>query len=978
MNHSKGSIPLVYAAAGGLMMSACFLAPAPSALSYQMAVIGALLGAGGTFGLYRLGFLRRFACKPWLALISLAAAILFSLSLPIPRDGFPQVSITATGLKNARSMSSEVFVRLVSEPIAGLRDFEGKGWEKRGNVHVSYQNQPSTLTYQGAWSSGAYLNLVRHPYSGIAEVRIGGVVQRFDLFSEKAEDLVVPLPEAKPSSFWKRLVSVAAASLALVLFLVALGEWLARRSLQWAATFAAALLAASGTIWLVKDQSSAGSLEMVAFSAAHEPARVEINAGHGFTDALAVPVKGGIARESTFLAPDPLEWRIGIEGGALRVFRSQDAPSDQPDLPRVFDKGCPIREYGACFYEATSEGPIHMWVEGEGRKRPVMLPDDSSENKRLFLLVERKRGQITVTASRAYLQLFSWNHFSRRVESLRVLDADGKPAAKLVRVVSDGVGTYRFFAQGRAEGEYRVPDMPRADTTSFTAMKVCAVLISISFVLLGVGIVNIFSILRDCCRRGQRLEVSACVLGCLLWLGWGVLAGWPAIVGWDGFSPFIQSEAGQITLWYGIGYPLIIGGFLFLGTGWVITLWSSLATMMLLLGVAALFLQYAPRSLRCLAPIMLLCVLPFTVVPAAMMTHLREAFNGLLLALFAVSSLLVSVRWRARSSVKRIAILGLLTVFGAILVLLRIDNLPTLFVMLAGMAFFTGHFRLKGIAKGIAVTAIIAGCWLAVSPLAERVFMPDRESAAIEKRTYESAALINPLTGMLVYGRGRIPEELLVQISTTLDRVMDVNAAMQQWSPYNIIYWHATASSRATPTPAINAQLRKLYIESLAADPILFLRLRLATFVATLGHPWLAPVEYEKRNGSGYPAFHDHLLSKDLDWKHISELSGFPSSAHPFPSLAQSFLDWSAKVASSVIQLMICIILVCSFRKYPLTATIALGEIARAGIFFLFQPASVFLYLYDLHLLGLLLPLLAFIEQAFRHQPIKQFLYQGK
>lgn len=948
----------------GLVISAGYLAPLISALSYWAIAIAMLLGFCGAAGWYRLRSGVLPGVKKWLALSPVIAALLFAFAIPLPKDAFSDVTITATGLKNPRSMSSEVFVRLVSEPVAGLRDFDGHHWEKRGDVFVSFQSQPSVLSYRGEWSPGAYLRLVRHPYSGFAEVRIAGVVQRLDLYSEKASYVDVPLPN--PSSSWKGYLQRFVIALALGLVFIAIGQSLAGVSIVWCGTFVAAALVAGGTLWMVKDLSYVGLMEIVAFSTSGDPVKVEMNAGHGFTQALTVPVKGGKALVSTFPVLNPLESKIGIKGGTLRFFRTQDVDNAGS---AVLDNGCVIRVRTVCLYEVMGAGPVQLWLEGEGAQRPITLPENSPGSERMFLLVERQQAQISVSASRAYLQLSPWEHFSHRIRSLRVLDSDNRSAEKLARVVSDGVGTYRMFARGNEAGEYNVPIISRADTGSFVGMKVFTILISISFVLLCVASGWIATILVRCFRNGQRLNVIVTVIGCGLWLGVAIIAGWPAIMGWDGLSPYIQAETGQISLWYGIGYPMIVGAFLLLGQGWLVTLWSIWATATLLLGVAAFQLQYGSGQTQRLAPIMLLCFLPFSVIPVAMMTHLRDSMNGLVLAIFSVSSFCMVMKWPTWTSAQRMIVAGLMVILGAFLALLRIDNLPILLVLLGGVILY-----LKGINfKSLTIMIIVGGCWIGISPLVEPYFVPNRDGAAMEKRQYESTALINPLTGMLVYGRGRVPEDLLLQIQKTLDMIMDVDVAQQRWTPYNIIYWHQTTSNRATPTAATNKQLRALYVEAFFADPALFLHLRLATFGATLGHSWFEPEGYQKSSGVGHPSFHDHLLSQDSNWKQLTELSGFEPTAHPFPSLTRSLLDWSGKVASSVLQLVICIGVLLQFRKYPLTAVIAAGEMVRAAVFFLFEPASVFLYLYDLHLLGFLLPMLALLEQSLPRNPTKIF-----
>lgn len=54
------------------------------------------------------------------------------------------------------------------------------------------------------------------------------------------------------------------------------------------------------------------------------------------------------------------------------------------------------------------------------------------------------------------------------------------------------------------------------------------------------------------------------------------------------------------------------------------------------------------------------------------------------------------------------------------------------------------------------------------------------------------------------------------------------------------------------------------------------------------------------------------------------------------------------------------------FKRTPFTAVIACAALIRAMVFFFFAPASVFLYLYELQLIGFMLPMLMLIEYKVR------------
>lgn len=959
MNRSIGATRRMVVAGGfGLVVCMGYLAPILAAPSPQGIITAMLLGlcaATGVLWLWR----SAMRLDVLVTAMTIVAAWLVAMSVPLSKDGFPEVRITATGQKNPASKSSEVFVRLVSEPIQGVRNFEGVGWEKRGDVFVSYQNQPNSLRYRGAWSSGAVLRFVRHAYSGMAEVSVGGKTQHFDLFSEKDAFVDVTLPESAVS--WKGYVQRVMIALGLGVLLTAVGMTLARASAARGRVLAMALLAGCASLWLVKDRSYVGTLEVVAFTASSEPARVEMDAGHGFTSALTVPMKGGAVVTAEFAVPNPADWKLGIEGGSLRHFREMDV-TPVGDSSSGSDNGCPAAVMGRCVYEVQGVGALRVWLQAGDAKKILTLPPSAADRERLFLLVEREPGRIAVSASRAYLQLFPWEHVSSWIKALRVVGQDGKAAGKLVRVLSDGAGGYQLAQPVGADGTYKVPALVRSDSSSFVAMKVFSGLIGASIVLLVAAVGKIALTLAHSFREGRRVQVVASVLGCLGWLGLGVAVGWPAIIGWDGFSPYIQAQTGSITLWYGLGYPMIVGGFLLLGSGPLVSAWSVLATAVLLLGASALLLRRGSTAASWLAPVLLCVALPFTVVMLGMMTHLRDAMNGLMLALFAFCGFYAALKWKTWADVERNWALGGLLLGGTVLALLRIDNTPTLLVLAGGLAFGARGFGIRP----IALVAVAAACWIGVGVQVERFAVPDREGVAREKRLYSSTAVVNPLVGMLVYGKGRIPDALYTDIHDTLDKVMDADVATQLWSPYNIVYWHETHAKRGVPSIETSEQLSRLYRRALKADPVLFIKLRLATFGAMLGHDWFELEGYQKSSAHKHPSFHDHLVSIDPHSRHLSELFGYAPTAHAHPEKVQALLRWESKFASSMLQLIVCVIVVLRFRRSPLAAVVALAEIVRAGVFFLFAPASVFLYLYDLHLLGFLLPMLAMTEQAVR------------
>lgn len=137
----------------------------------------------------------------------IALGVLLNLAWPLTpwREEFRySVTITATGTKNAQSGSAEVW--LIKAPSAisleKLRSTSStfKGWEQRGEVLVSYQDQPSTIRWSGRSYSSEAFEFARHANSGIVTVEINGQSKTFDLYRADeqlgASPLVVKLADA--------------------------------------------------------------------------------------------------------------------------------------------------------------------------------------------------------------------------------------------------------------------------------------------------------------------------------------------------------------------------------------------------------------------------------------------------------------------------------------------------------------------------------------------------------------------------------------------------------------------------------------------------------------------------------------------------------------------------------------------------------------------------------------------------------------
>lgn len=192
---------------------------------------------------------------------------------------------------------------------------------------------------------------------------------------------------------------------------------------------------------------------------------------------------------------------------------------------------------------------------------------------------------------------------------------------------------------------------------------------------------------------------------------------------------------------------------------------------------------------------------------------------------------MLAIYWRKFNLNTKLFFTIALFVLGIALALLRIDNVPSLICIAIGLSLLT----FKPSVKLFSVLLLIALSWGAINKAVEPLVYPDRHRAEEEKRLYASTAVMNPLTGMLVYGKDTLDPQLYKDIYASLNKIMDVEYALKNWSPYNVVYWHQTASERPLPTSEVSKKLTELYFISAIKEPVLFLHLRLSAFTAILG-----------------------------------------------------------------------------------------------------------------------------------------------
>lgn len=946
MRNAKNLYPICFF----LALTAMFLAPLYSSLSLHNVTYSLILSVAGSIAIF---FIKRNkkSISIW-TIAPIVAALFLTLSVPLVQNDFPVISVTATGQKNPESISTEVFVQFVTDPKSHI-SVSYPGWEKRPGVYVSYQNQPNTITFSGQWSNGSHLSLTSHSYSGIAKLKIGNDERVIDLYSSNAHTINIPLPDGAVSwTSWLQRLSIF---ISLSLFFFALTTPGDGRQSQITKLLALCLVVTGASLWYVKDISYTGDLELVVLSGNGSPEKMSFDAGYGFTETLTFPVKTGSVHTENYPTSRSSEWHLEVSDGSFSRFLIDGEPNKTEEI-------CDFsQESKGCVYQIFGDNP-NIWLTDGHIKYHLENIEGGKNADKYFIYISKNKDVLTVTSSRAVIYASAWERFSQWVNSVSITDENNVEFSTLIRISALKPGVYKALNVNESGEGVKLASFNYPDFGSFSAMKVAFVLVCVSFILLIYFLFAIIRCLIISAKDAQTKKVFIVSFGIIGWLLIAMVIGWPAVLGWDGFSPYIQAQGGQITLWYGIGYPLIVGGFLLSNLPQVITVWSFLATSVILLGSCSLFFRYFQGKLAWWVVIWAIVYIPLTVIMLGMLTHLRDALNGLTLALFMLGSFCLAIYWRKFDLYTKLFFTVTLFVLGIALALLRIDNVPSLLCIAIGLSLLT----FKPSVKLFSVLVLVALSWGAINKVVEPLVYPDRHRAEEEKRLYASTAVMNPLTGMLVYGKDKLDPQLYNDIYTSLNKIMDIDYALKNWSPYNVVFWHQTASERPLPTSAVSKKLTELYFISAIKEPVLFLHLRLSAFTAILGKDIfpLPPIASPQFNI--LPGLSDHLLSTTNPWKQTVEIMGFGPHPHLSADVMKSLMKWSDYISSNFLQMLMCLMAIVFFKRTPFTAVIACAALIRAMVFFFFAPASVFLYLYELQLIGFMLPMLMLIEYKVR------------
>ncbi|MDR5854146.1 hypothetical protein P9239_13320 [Caballeronia sp. LZ062] len=577
----------------------------------------------------------------------------------------------------------------------------------------------------------------------------------------------------------------------------------------------------------------------------------------------------------------------------------------------------------------------------------------SGGTARLFFIAIKTVTGVRAGWSRAYLQIPSWQAPTHSVRRIAFPDLQGHKL-DVFRLAPDS-GAFLPLAETET-GVYKYSSIAEPDSRAEIARKLSTAIMAGCIVLLALPLIKIKQLANSIFKHAQGAAVTSVFCIAAIWSAFMLLFSWPTVLGWDAFSPVVQHGSPGMSLWYGLGYPLITSASINLG-GLEVALVLRMVVFFIVLIWVALTAMKSGSSPSIIAAWILLCA-GLTSTSIVVVTELRDSVNAILLTAYSV---LAYTTMRGAPKPSFASTLGLV-LGGFALALLRVDNIPFVFVLLVGLV------TLQRSSRSLLCALATAMACLAANPALEYYLFRGDSYVQGEKRLYEEAALINPLVGYL--NANSVSDTDKDELTQVLDNVIDVPYAKEHWNPFGIVYWHE--KNKGAPSPQSLSQLKSVYLRMLLRYPATYLKMRGATMLMLLNEE-RAALRLTGGFKSAMPTenynFRDHLFSTRPDHVLLRELSGLSRLDHLSQSATKRIIDLYASIATHLPPLILAGILAMMTRRIPATGILALAAVTRAGVFFLLAPATMFAYLSELQLFMILLPLLAIAEWRSRNAP---------
>ncbi|WP_251882131.1 hypothetical protein [Achromobacter sp. Marseille-Q4954] len=864
---------------------------------------------------------------------------------------YPTVTLTVTGEKGESAKGAEVWV-LGTGHRSGPMSVKGfEGWAPRDNAIVGFEGTKKTILVPPSWPDGGVIRFATGQYAGIVEIAANEYHSRIDLYSPTGNSIDVALPDLMPADFSMpfRIATTALFAWSILLLSVRASKLATR--LQYFVGFAAALTGV--LVWLgTAKMSAAGPVELLIVSpdmaTATEPRRATAYLGtrHEYAETLPLPIDN-YANQQAYHVPNT------TPTVSLQPTITPLAIFNPIDIYRSREKALECNHGRPLIAEFDPKAEVGVKISTETATAfELVAPkvsttaDNSSTPARRYLVCLPYQDGLLVAWSGAHLKYGgAWTAPVGAVQRIR-LDAPDTPL--FVLRMSSGSSSFTPL-QHIGKNEYSYPAIPSPLTHADQARRFATSLLAALCVLLLLPIFEVCKLARRYCLQAA----GSCLLIVGAWMVFTVSVGWPAFFGGiDAISPFSLHGVGGMDLWYGVGYPLFVSAMINLASPEL-----SLLLKVTVVGLAVLWVALQALNVGAKGPqvcVYLVAILAFTGTTIVSATELRDATNAVALSGFGIYVFALLTKYRATDQQLPGWHYLLLAILGAMIVLLRIDNVVFIAPLLAGFAFGR-HWR-----HSMRACLAIAAIWASITPIVVPYVMDNYDNWQHNARLYKQTALINPLVGML--RGGSLPPTEQVALSATLGKVLNVDYSIEHWTPSDIIYWHQTNKGPGTPEDL--AELQRAFVVNAMRHPVEFATLRTATALNALGMDNTAAWMVRKYIDRPFfrLSYDDQFSGKDARLKDMAILAGYRAPVHLYPTLTQNVLSWYERLALGTPQVLLAFALLFCFRRVPATSLVAVAVLLRVAVFWLLQPASVFMYLAELQILGSLLPLMAWTE----------------
>jgi hypothetical protein len=692
------------------------------------------------------------------------------------------------------------------------------------------------------------------------------------------------------------------------------------------------VLSAAG---LLMRPSAVTNLAGAVFTTEGLAGEVQLDLGHGFfpfAQPAIPPAQGPIEVDGARACPAGLQAEAaGASGQALRV------------VPLQGEAGAQLVEVPAGATGVTVRPTPDEAVS-------LARPDQGGETA--LLLRSGPEGGCFAQWARTSFPLDGTQLALGQLDAVRLLLTDS---------ASDGAAEARLAVWSRDAAVIASPsvaatqltfpvDAPAGPDPDFTrAVKVvAAAMIALAFALLGLWVLAVRDA-RSTPRPARRPIGGAAVLSGVAATGyllfWLVVT-WPGLIAWDASVAIEAHLRGDHTGWYGWFYPALLSAALELGSiAWLTVL--NWLLHILVVWLVVLFFGRAGRGY--VAAAALLAALLFTAIGPSSAYVLRDALNGVVLALLALVTFRLCTRDEARNPAFDPFWTAVYAVLIACALLLRVDNVVFVLPLLA-LFLWRG---VTGWKSRIAAGALALAVALAFPAVAKRT-LTSIPVAELDRLAllYGTSAYVNGAGAVMASDRFDYGHH--AHSVAAVHRIVDYGIVAREWRPDYIHYWHAYHRPPAEMTRGDVERLRNAFVRLALAYPKEFLKGRLFTFAGTMGGMPSIPLRITKLE-----VFHLFDLPERAHRLAIDAPGTGPIEARADRYLLAAMDRWSSW-PGLVIALVVS--LAALAQGAPVALAVALAALLRAGVFFLFEPLDVFFYLYELQFLTFLLPLLFWAE----------------